>query len=103
MKRKFMALGMLFITGSLYAACFGPYCYDDKSAYIYNQVVNGRGAGMPTASSTTINASVADQSGQEILCTTCVNAGQQQQGVCVSTAASSSAWVLISSTTIKCQ
>ncbi len=102
--KKLIARGALgLLTGSLWAACMGPFCYDDVGASISGLIVDGNGAAMPTMSSTTISGVTPRGVGQQIMCTTCANGGVGAQGVCVDTATNKNAWVMASSSTQKCQ
>src|SRR5579871_3234143 len=102
-KVMYAALIASAVAVGAYAACMGPFCYDDTGATVAGLRVDGNGMGMPSASSTTINGISPKVVGQEIVCTTCVNAGTNRYGVCVDTAANSGGWVMISSTTQACQ
>jgi|ERR1051326_6140261 hypothetical protein len=103
MKKLMYTIGLGLLSGSLWAACMGPYCYDDRGATIGGLVADGNGVANPIKSSTTIAGITPTVAGQLILCNTCVNAGRDKMGVCVSTAANNTSWVLVSSTTVACQ
>ena len=105
MKKMFVILGLGLLSGALWAANFGPFVYDDKGAGISGiGPLNGRGYVLPSASSTTIAGNVSDSYGQMIACTTCANGQDGKNAVCESTkTADSNSWVLVSSTSQKCQ
>ena len=103
MKKLVIAAASLLLAGGLWAACMGPFCWDDTGASVAGLRADGNGLAMPVMSSTTINGIKPVGTGQEILCNTCSNAGSSQFGVCIDTATNAGAWVLLSSTTQKCQ
>lgn len=104
MKKLMYVIGLGLISGSVWATCLGPFCYDQTGAAISGiGYINGNGFTMPNASSTTISGIVPLQVGQIITCTTCANGAGGTFGLCVSSATNSSAWVLVSSPTQKCQ
>ncbi len=93
MKKLLIAAGLGLISGSLYAACMGPYCYDDTGA--------------------SINAAIALQSYNVLYSTNtnfvpytpfvCTNCGQTGYGlICISTGTGKNAVVVSSAPANKC-
>lgn len=99
MKKMLAVMGMVLLTGSLYAANFGPFSYDDVGSYINGNQVTGK----IVASSTTINATTPSIVGQSAVCNTCTYDPGSLYAECLSTATSKGAWVIASSTTIRCK
>lgn len=104
MKKLMFAIGLGLISGSVYAACMGPFCYDDQGAYIGGLINDGNGAAVPVASSTTINTVAPRAVGQEIYCNTCINNGSTSKiEMCVSTGTNVASYVFVSTTTKVCK
>ena len=84
MKKLMFAVGLGLISGSLWAACMGPYCYDDKGA----QVAGGLGiAGLTKANLATTAPAYTEQM---INCTDCT-----RSNVCISSGTGKGAWVVL--------
>ena len=107
MKKLMLMVGAVLISGSLYAACFGPFCYDDQGAYIGGAIQDGNGSGIPVLSSTSINAIKPRATGQEVMCNTCVNNpadAVNKMAVCISTGtAAIGSYVMQSSASVVCK
>lgn len=80
MKKLMLAIGLGLISGSVWAACIGPFCYDDRGASINGLTFDGNGNGLKSLTLTQINASTPTATGQMVYCSNCVNSP-----VCVST------------------
>lgn len=103
MNKVIMAAVVCLISGSLHAACMGPYCWDGDNNGSMSGVVFSKTRAV-VASSTTINATTSSNVGETMTCNTC-NGNSSTSGyeVCLSTTAGvSSAWVFVSSTTKRC-
>lgn len=97
MRRMLMLLGAMALAGGAYAACTGPYCYDDQGAYVTSQslYVNTLKAGLESATTTQMAAKAPNYTAQLLYCSAgCVNAGT----VCISTGTGKGAWILFNST-----
>lgn len=103
MKKALFVIGGILLTGSLYAACVGPFCWDDTGASVEGFRIDGNGQVQTVLSSTTIAGLANVKIGQEVVCNTCVNAGTNSYGVCIATSTVQPAFVLVSSTTIGCK
>lgn len=83
MKKLLVILGLGLISGSLYAACTGPFCYDDTGASVNGNLMDGNGYVMPSATKAVILAAAPKAKGQLVMCTDCAFA----QTICISTSA----------------
>jgi len=100
MKKLMFAIGLGLISSSLYAACMGPFCYDDTGASIGGLQYNGNGQGLPVVSSTTVNTYAPPTVGIEVWCnTTCTNANGGKGQLCISTGTAAGAFIVLSSAT----
>lgn len=88
-KKSVIAVGIGLISGSLYAACMGPFCWDDQGAYIGGTIVDGNGTGTPSLTKALMNAATPRATGQEIFCSDCTTAA-----LCVSSGTSRGAYVV---------
>ena len=104
MKKLLIAAVVGLLSGSVYAACMGPFCYDDTGASVNGLSMNGNGWVMPTASSSTI-ASIVPVVGQYILCTSCTgnSANPSGRAVCYSTGTAAGSFVIAVSTIPVCK
>lgn len=95
MKKLLLAIGIGLFAGSLYAACTGPYCYDDTGATINATVgLTGNPYFGGTSLVATINASTAPYSNQIIVCSDCV-----QSRLCISTGTTNcNQWIVVGGT-----
>lgn len=84
MKKLVLAVGLGLLSGSLYAACVGTFCYDDSgvSGINANLVVNGV-VGMSRMTKATIATSTPTITGM-VFCTDCASGGGAG-AVCFST------------------
>ncbi len=98
MKKIMYIVGLGLLSGSLWAACMGPFCYDDTGASIAGLPVNGNGVGVPSVSSTTLNA-ITPYIGQMAFCNNCVNFNGSKGGLCVSTGTAVGSMIAVSSAT----
>jgi hypothetical protein len=98
MKKIMLTVGLSLLTGSLWAACMGPFCYDDSGASIGGLSFDGAGSGLPNASSATIVANTPKAKGVQVFCTTCVAANTLKGVVCISTGTTASSWEVYGST-----
>ncbi len=103
MKKLVIAVSLGLISGSLWAACVGPYCYDGSDNGSMNGVISSQ-SGPVVLSSTTINVTTAPRAGTIVGCNTCVayTGSTSSFHICISTAANSTSWVFFSSDTMKC-
>lgn len=104
MKKLVAVLSMALMSGSLMAANFGPFSYDDSGngsvsgslsvgSITYGGLsISNSGT---TVSSTTINATTP-VAGSVVVCNTCTY-GPGTYAICIATAANSGAWVVESS------
>lgn len=98
-----LAVGLGLLSGSVYAACMGPYCYDDTGATIAGFPHNGTGVGLPSISTNTL-ASSPNYVGRLVLCNTCALIGGGTGTVaCISTTTTTGYMVHVSSTATRCQ
>jgi len=97
MKKLMFAIGLGLISGSLWASCMGPFCWDDRGAYVAGVVQDGNGSGLPSKTASQISTTAPTAAGQEIYCSNCVNGL-----VCISTGTGTAAYVQIRSTTTIC-
>jgi hypothetical protein len=93
-----MLLGAMSLAGGVYAACVGPYCYDDVNATIEKKLITTWSApnaiSLPSATTTQIAARTPKAAGELVLCTSgCAQAG----AVCISTGPSAGAWLVFNS------
>lgn len=99
MKKLMFAVSLGLISGSLYAACLGPFCYDDQGAYIGGTINDGNGVGVPSATAVVISSMTPRSKGQVIFCNNCTNANAGKGVLCVSTGTTQGAYVAVSSGT----
>lgn len=78
MKKLMLAIGVGLMSGSLYAACIGPYCYDDKGASINANIALQN-------YTVAVATSMAFPTGTEVFVTNAVGGGGAGT-ICVSTA-----------------
>lgn len=95
MKRLMYVIGIGLMTGSLWAACTGPFCYDDTGASIAGFPYNGNGMGVPVVSSTTLNT-ITPYVGQFAICNTCTGFAKTVYVPCVSTGTAVGSFIAIS-------
>lgn len=102
MKKLMYAIGLGLISGSVWASCMGPFCWDDRGAYIGTAaIVDGNGTGMPSQTISAINADVPRVVGQQVFCNNCASNGGAGT-VCVSTATAAQGFDYVLSTGTKC-
>ena len=88
---------------SAFAACSGPYCFDDTGASIGANVgvggvlTNTQPMGLVSKTLAQINATTPSAAGQVVYCSNCVNSA-----VCVSSGTGTAAFVSSSSPTVHC-
>lgn len=92
-KNTMLALAMSLSLGSaVYASCMGPFCWDDKGAYINGRVQDGAGDGMLSLTLAQMTATTPTAVGQVIYvsdATTsriCVSSGTTRGGYVVGVA-----------------
>lgn len=102
MKKLMFAIGLGLISGSLWASCIGPFCWDDTGAAIYTQRQDGNGFGVPSVAIATINTAVPKQVGQQVFCNNCTANGGLGT-VCVSTSTASQGFNYVLSTGTVCK
>lgn len=78
-------IGSLFLSSTLYAACVGPFCWDDVQAYVNGFVVRGEGVQIPGKTKAAITTSTAPYTNLLVVCTDCATANV----ICVSTSTNS--------------
>lgn len=83
MKKMLILLGVGLIAGTLHAACFGPFCYDDSGFSIGGVAYDGNGMNTPVLTKAQILAAQPKAVGQMVRCSDCAFA----QTVCISTSA----------------
>lgn len=93
-------LGLGFLAGGLvYAACMGPFCWDDTGAAVTARLtVNGMGGCGPFTLAQTTNT-IAVQKGQCAFCTDCI-AGGGAGTVCIATGTANSNQFVLSTGTV---
>lgn len=95
--KKFVAVvGLLAMSSSLWAACFGPFCWDDKGAYVVGSLENGNGDALPQKTKAQTVADAPDVKGQMVFCTDCVAFNDGKGMPCVSTGTAAGAYIAIS-------
>lgn len=94
MKKLLIAVGLGLISGSLWAACMGPYCYDDSGAAINANVA------MQSYTVTQLSTLSFRSAGVEVFCSNCGGGGNAGT-VCVSTGTGNYATVLSTGTVCK--
>lgn len=99
MKKIMYVLGLSLMASSLYAACYGPFCFDDTGASINGYSLTGAGFGVPDASSSTIAALIPLKKGQLVWCNSCIGANASKGVYCTSTATVVGSFILMSSAT----
>jgi len=101
MKKLMFAIGLGLISGSVYASCLGPYCYDESGATINATTSHSGAMGLPNETAANIRAKTPSATGQMWYCTDCntLNGGF----LCVSTGTTVAAYSLVASTTTRCQ
>lgn len=99
MKKLMFAIGLGLLSGSVYASCVGPYCWDDTGATIYSSYTDSNGAGMPNVTTAAINAQTPKAKGQEVFCTDCTAFNGGKGSLCVSTGTTVGSYMVISSGT----
>lgn len=95
-----LTLGLVMLAGSVYAACFGPFCYDDVSAQINAATLHQGDVGLPSKAKATLIAQTPLAAGQMIYCNDCTSS---LDAVCISTGTGTGAYVKLSSRTVRCQ
>lgn len=107
MKKIMYVIGLSLIASSVWAACMGPYCFDDTGASIGGNAYNGLGSAMPSMTKANVAVSSPTAKGQLIFCSDCLNFNSGRGTICVSTASATSqnSYVAISSAvaTTACQ
>lgn len=105
--RKLMYVASLgLLTGSMaWAACQGPYCWESKDTGSIEGGVAIDRLTLNPKTSAVILAIVSRQAGELALCNDCTTNGSSSfYELCVSTTAlKATAWVMVSSTTRRCQ
>lgn len=101
MKKLMFAVGLGLISGSLYAACMGPFCWDDQGAYIGGVIQDGNGQGVPTHTGLYIDTTVPRATAQEVVCSSCASNGTNS--LCISTATTIHGYVFVASTGTVCR
>lgn len=100
MKKMLILIGTLLMAGGVFASCLGPFCWDDKGAYIGGTVFDGNGDGTPSMTIAQSSSTVPTAKGQEIFCSNCAAAGGAGT-LCVSTATAVNSYVLSTGTVCK--
>ena len=101
MKRLMLVLGLGLISGSVYAACVGPYCWDDTGATVNGYSLTANGFDVPVLSSTSISQITGGRVGRLVICNTC-NAAVPNNGyaMCVATSSANGigSYIILNST-----
>lgn len=87
MKKLMLAIGLGLISGSVYAACFGPVCYDDSGLYIMTA------PGLPSVTVAQMNQLEGGYTGRIIYVSDAT-----RSKICVSSGTAKGAWILPVST-----
>ncbi len=104
MKKLMFAIGLVLIASGAYAACMGPFCYDDTGASIGGYSFDGNGLVIPSLSSTTIVGLTPKAVGQLVYCNSCTtNGGTAGKVICYSTGTAVGAFVVNASTVPACK
>lgn len=90
---------LFFMVGVAGAACWGPFCYDDRGAEINATVTNAAPFGLKSMTAAEAAAHTPTAAGQIIYCSNCLSVSDK---VCVSTGTGRGAFVKISSGTTVC-
>lgn len=89
MKNALIALGLsIGLAAAGYAACDGPFCYDDTGASI-----EGAGLSLTSRTIAQLNAQAPARVGQLVMCSDCT-----RSAVCVSSGTSAGAYVILTAT-----
>lgn len=97
-----MAVSFCLAVKVTWAACMGPFCWDDQGAYIGGFINDGNGQGIPVLSSSTIAGLKPRAIGQEVLCNSCTGSTVNGYTMCISTSTTAPAYVTVSSVTRVC-
>lgn len=85
MKKLMFAIGLGLMSGSVWASCMGPFCWDDRGAYVNGVVKDGNGDAHPSKTKAQIATSTPTVVGQVVYCSDCAAAGGAGT-LCISTA-----------------
>lgn len=99
MKKLLIGLVLLATAGISYAACNGPFCWDDTGGTIQSKVQLGGPLGILSQTSAQIVALTPGTTGQMYFCSDCT----KRDMVCVSTGVFPNGWGHITSTNTACQ
>lgn len=108
MKKLLVAVGVLgLLSSSLYAACTGPFCYDDSGTSIGGYSYTGNGIDIPVVSSATLNGISGHPKGRTVICNNCTVAVTPGYAICTATSTVTGfrSWVVLNSTNgvVTCQ
>lgn len=103
MKRLVMAAMAAMLSGTLYASCMGPFCWDDTGASIGGLSYDGNGSTLPSLSSTTIAGLTPKAVGQTVYCNSCTGNNVPGKVICYSTATVVGSFVMNVSSTPVCK
>lgn len=98
--KKLIIVGLMFVSGALYASCVGPYCYNDTGA----QVPTSTGPmGLNSKTTAQLGTLIPSAAGQLVYCSDCGSSGFHR--VCVSSGTGPGAWIEVAaaSGTVRCQ
>lgn len=93
MKKFVMVIGFGLMAGSLYAACMGPFCWDDRGASVGGVLQDGNGSALPSKTRSQISLNAPTIAGQEVYCSDCI-----QSAVCISSGTGIGAYVVVGGT-----
>lgn len=88
-----MLVGLLFVANIAGAACMGPFCWDDRGAYIHGRTTDGNGDSLVSFTAALSNTATPTNAGQIVYCSDCTISK-----VCVSSGTGRGAYVVASST-----
>ncbi len=96
MKKLMFAIGLGLISGSVYASCFGPFCWTDSDTTINGRSVNDKGTGLAVATGGTIYEQTVPV-GTVVVCSSCSNVAGGY-AVCVATANVRASFIVFNTT-----
>lgn len=99
MKKFIIAVGLGLMAGSLYAACNGPFCWDDQGAYVGGTINDGNGTGTAIKTRAQIQAATPRAAGQEVWCTDCNSFNGGTGMLCISTGTTVYGYMAVSTAT----
>lgn len=101
MKKLMYVIGLGLISGSLWASCMGPFCWDDQGAYVAGTIQDGNGSGIPSLTAAQVAAAKPRAVGQEVWCSNCTsfNGGIGMPCISTETTTSNNAYIAESSGT----